>query len=65
VEALVLKPDGKILIGVKGERGLVDGVSHFTDGIFRLNSDGTLDSSFNTHDNFVDSYLAEILADHH
>ena len=58
MEALVLQPDGKILIGAKGERAYINGVSTFTDGIFRLNSDGTRDTSFNTHGGFVDSYLA-------
>lgn len=43
VAALILQPDGKILIG--GNFTLYNGVSR--KGIARLNSDGTLDTSFN------------------
>jgi len=45
VQALVLQPDGKILIGVNGERGLKDGVSRASQGVLRLNADGTRDAA--------------------
>ena len=59
VQALVLQPDGKILVGVLGERGLKDGVSRASQGILRLNPDGTRDTSFEASSDFVDSYLGD------
>jgi uncharacterized delta-60 repeat protein len=44
VDALALQPDGKILVG--GSFAFVNGAQRR--GIARLNSDGTLDTSFNT-----------------
>ena len=56
VNALLVQPDGKILVGVQGERGWKKGVSKASKGIFRLNPDGTLDASFNAN-GFIDTYL--------
>lgn len=49
ISALVLQPDGKILVG--GEFDTFQGIaqSRFT----RLNSDGTIDTSFDTENQFV------------
>jgi uncharacterized delta-60 repeat protein len=43
VEAVVVQPDGKILVGVHGKSSLFAGFSH---GVFRLNSNGSPDSNF-------------------
>jgi uncharacterized delta-60 repeat protein len=56
VQAVVLQPDGKILVGVKGVRGWKDGASSASKGILRLNADGTLDSTFDAN-GFVDTHL--------
>ena len=46
VKALALQSDGKILVGLLGNAGFQGGVSVRSDIIVRLNTDGTIDSSF-------------------
>ena len=52
VYALVLQPDGKVVIG--GYFGQVNGVSH--NGLARLNADGSLDASFMASTARTDDY---------
>jgi len=58
VQAVVLQPDGKVLVGVQGVRSWRGGVSRASKGIFRLNADGTLDPSFDAN-GFFDTFLGD------
>ncbi len=46
VQAIAVQTDGKILVGVQGSRGFKDGISAASRMIVRLNTNGTLDPSF-------------------
>ncbi len=60
LHALAIQPDGKILVG--GDFNAV-GSSFFTDGVMRLNADGTLDTTFVSRAGFYSVKAIVLLAD--
>jgi uncharacterized delta-60 repeat protein len=48
VQAILLQPDGKVVLGTRASRTLLNGITITGGGVIRLNTNGVLDNTFST-----------------